>query len=506
MIRGALEADGRLAAKNAVKIRAALRQVADFKRVFEKYQETMPQPTDNPTQDRVRARSWIMLNVYINDEPLRLAVTRAWQEAFILGEVAADEWLRKTREANKADDIEVNWDNWKPGDVDTALNIKNFQKYLAKVNADSYFKTFNKETIVNLGTALSDSIELGLDAESAAVMISKHVASPSRALTIAITEQNRAMSFSTIERYKDAGLAKMEWAVSDPCKICAQNENQIVEIGQPFKSNDLQPPAHPHCRCVLLPVIPGMEDDDPMGIDGGLAPMPDGAAIVEETVFGDVGQAKDITSELAEEYGSDGRYTQRSADLQSKEFEPETRGDPTLEDIAKKQGFDGKAEMVDQEAFDKVVAEGGTVTYRGITDFYDSASANDAIYISGDVAITENFAQGKYFAGHGVYGNGTYTSVNIGVAKGYASEDGKKGSVVTMVIKPSAKIATPEQWEEAKLAAKQGTGGFTAASDQGRILAAQGFDGFTIAPKNSEHWASETIVILNRKALVVLKK
>jgi hypothetical protein len=111
MIKGALEADGRLAAKNAVKIRAALRQVADFKRVFEKYQETMPQPTDNTTQDRVRARSWVMLNVYLNDEPLRASVTRAWAEAYVLGRVAAEEWLRKTREANKADDIEINWDN-----------------------------------------------------------------------------------------------------------------------------------------------------------------------------------------------------------------------------------------------------------------------------------------------------------------------------------------------------------------------------------------------------------
>jgi hypothetical protein len=275
-----------------VKIRAALHQVADFKRVFNKYQETQPQPTDNPAQDRTRARSWILLNVYINDEPLRLAVTRAWQEAFILGQVAADEWLGKAREAKKADDIEVNWDTWKPGDVDTALNIKNFQKYLAKVNADSYFKTFNKETVINLGTALSDSIAAGLDAESAAVMIGQHVGSASRALTIAITEQNRAMSFSTIERYKEAGLAKMEWAVSDPCKICAQNESQIVEIGQPFKSNDTQPPAHPHCRCVLLPVIPGMEDD----LTGGTVTTPtvdaDGAIANEPFVPGVVPQGE----------------------------------------------------------------------------------------------------------------------------------------------------------------------------------------------------------------------
>jgi SPP1 gp7 family putative phage head morphogenesis protein len=250
-----------------VKIRAALHQVTDFKRVFDKYQETQPQPTDNPTQDRVRARSWILLNIYLNDEPLRQTVMRAWAEAYVLGQVAADEWIKKTKEANKADDIEVNWDNWKPGDKATALLLnptKGFEAYLQSTGGASYFKKFNKETIVNLGTALSDSIALGLDAESAAVMIGQHVASPSRALTIAITEQNRAMSFSTIERYKEAGLQKMEWAVSDPCDVCAKNDGQVIVIGQTFASGDAQPPAHPHCRCVLLPVIPGMEDEPEM--------------------------------------------------------------------------------------------------------------------------------------------------------------------------------------------------------------------------------------------------
>jgi hypothetical protein len=267
MIKGALEADGRLAAKNAVKIRAALHQVTDFKRVFNKYQETQPQPTDNTAQDRTRARSWLILNIYLNDEPLRQTVMRAWAEAYVLGQAAAGEWIAKTERANKADDIEVNWDNWKPGDKATALLLnptKGFEAYLQSVNADSYFKKFNKETVVNLGTALSDSIALGLDAESAAVMIGRHVASPSRALTIAITEQNRAMSFGSIQRYKEAELTKMEWAVSDPCDVCAKNDGQVIVIGQTFASGDQQPPAHPHCRCVLLPVIPGMEDEPEM--------------------------------------------------------------------------------------------------------------------------------------------------------------------------------------------------------------------------------------------------
>jgi hypothetical protein len=288
MIEGALKADGRLAAKNAVKIRAALRQVTDFKRVFNSYQETHPQPTDNVAQDRTRARSWLMLNVYLNDEPMRQAVTRAWAEAYLLGRAAAEEWFVKTRQANKADDLEINWDNWKPGDKVTALLLNptgGFSAYLRSVGGDSYFKKFNKETVINLGTALSDSIAAGLDAESAAVMIGRHVASPARALTIAITEQNRAMSFGSIQSYKDAQLQKMEWAVSDPCDVCAQNEGQVIVIGQTFASGNTQPPAHPHCRCVLLPVIPGMEDDL-TGIDGSItAPtLNDGGQLINEPV------------------------------------------------------------------------------------------------------------------------------------------------------------------------------------------------------------------------------
>jgi hypothetical protein len=310
MIEGALKADGRLAAKNAVKIRAALHQVADFKRVFNKYQEKQPQPTDNPTQDRVRARSWILLNVYLNDEPIKKAVMRAWAEAYVLGRVAAEEWLRKTREANKADDIEVNWDNWKPGDRVTALLLnpsKGFEAYLQLVGADSYFKNFNKETIVNLGTALSDSIAAGLDAESAAVMIGRHVANPSRALTIAITEQSRAMSFGSIQSYKDAELQKMQWAVSDPCDVCAKNDGQVIVIGQTFASGDTQPPAHPHCRCVLLPVIPGMEDD-PTGIDGNItAPtLDDGGQLVNKPVTDYRGYHQ--APRRADEFGSPATY------------------------------------------------------------------------------------------------------------------------------------------------------------------------------------------------------
>jgi hypothetical protein len=220
---------------------------------------------------------------------------------------------------------------------------------------------------------------------------------------------------------------------------------------------------------------------------------------------GEPGEGKDITSELAEEYGSDGEYTQQSADLRDKDFDPAQRGDATLEAIAKKQGFDGKAEMVDQEEFDKVVAEGGTVTYRGITPHYDGPGP-DAKYIATEGEITDQFAEGEYFGGMGVYGNGTYTATDISTANHYASEDGAGGSVVTMAVKPGARIASPTEWHKARQMAKEEKGGFTGANNEGRILAAQGFDGYRIIGKNVDDPASNFLIILNRKALVVLKK
>lgn len=217
-----------------------------------------------------------------------------------------------------------------------------------------------------------------------------------------------------------------------------------------------------------------------------------------------ISKGKDITSELGKEYGTDSE-TKRAQELRVQSMAPETRGDPIMKDIASKQGFTGEADMVDQQTFDKIVADGGHVTYRGITDYYNGPGP-DAKYISGEAGISEEFAKGSYFAGLGGYGSGSYTSSDLSVAQHYASEDGKSGGVITMVVKPGAKIATPQQWQAARQAARDGKGGFMGADNEGRILAAQGFDGFRIASKDVDHFSNQFTIILNRTAVAVLKK
>jgi hypothetical protein len=222
----------------------------------------------------------------------------------------------------------------------------------------------------------------------------------------------------------------------------------------------------------------------------------------------DIKEGKDIKSELGRDYGQVSE-TKEGQRLRVESNAPGTKGDPVLDDIAKRQGFDGPTELVSQEKFDEIVAEGGTVTYRGIGSHYDGPGPS-AKYIDGESAITQDFAKGDYYAGKGGYGSGTYTTGDISVAQHYATSpdngaDGA-GAVVTMVVKPGAKIATPQQWQAARIAARDEKGGFMGADNEGRILAAQGFDGFRINSKDSDHFSNQFIIVLNRTAVAVLDK
>ena len=256
---GAHKADVRIAAKNSVTMRAALRASINAQTIYEAYQETQPFVTDNNTQDRTRARAWAMLNVKIDPEPIKAALVKIYTDGFLLGLDASEEAFNKAeKEFNKAALTKANeyidWANWKPGNRAAALLFRPtgaFKEILD--NAGIVSKTIAKAGYDRIGTALSDSIAAGFSPGRAAKIIAEKIGDPARALTIAITEQNRAVSMATMQNYERFGLEKMEWSGAMPCDICAQNEGQVVAIGQPFNSGHTQPPVHPNCRCALLP-------------------------------------------------------------------------------------------------------------------------------------------------------------------------------------------------------------------------------------------------------------
>ena len=189
----ALEADARLAARNAVLIRAALRQSFDAERAYQGYLNTTPNLELNMVQQRVRARSWAIINLRINLEPLKAVVEKLWAEGLALGYAASGEALIEAQEAKKADTRSIiDWSKWKPGDEAAALVAKKpgLMDILRQAQGFTW-KNFSDTTLTDIGNALGEAIALGLDAKASAKLIANHAASPARALTIAITEQNR---------------------------------------------------------------------------------------------------------------------------------------------------------------------------------------------------------------------------------------------------------------------------------------------------------------------------
>lgn len=258
----AQKAEGRIAAKNASKIRAALGQQIDPEKVYEGYQETQPIKTDNLSRDRSRARSWAMLNVNLDMDSVYTALVRLWTEAYVLGQLAAREAIQQAIELKKAGDTDyIDWDNWQPGDEVAAALVNPPGALERLLNAGkARIKGLEKETYNEIGSALGESIALGLSGRQAARLIQNNVQSASRALTIAITETCRVRSLASMETYKEFGLEQHEWLPINPCDICALNDGAVVNIGSPFPSGVIQPPQHPNCKCAVMPVIPDMSE------------------------------------------------------------------------------------------------------------------------------------------------------------------------------------------------------------------------------------------------------
>jgi hypothetical protein len=74
------------------------------------------------------------------------------------------------------------------------------------------------------------------------------------------------MNVAATARYREAGINTVKWmavmggGTSVACEKCAQNDGLNRQIGEPFPSGNARPPAHPHCRCNLRPVIPDYND------------------------------------------------------------------------------------------------------------------------------------------------------------------------------------------------------------------------------------------------------
>ena len=81
--------------------------------------------------------------------------------------------------------------------------------------------------------------------------------SRSRSVMIARTESAAGYTGGSLAAYQDSGVVSgTTWLMGpDSCEICQALDGQTADLGADYPGGFAGPPAHPHCVCVLSPVI-----------------------------------------------------------------------------------------------------------------------------------------------------------------------------------------------------------------------------------------------------------
>ncbi len=128
----------------------------------------------------------------------------------------------------------------------------------AKARSAELVKGLDDETRRRMATVISGAIQDKTGLPKLAQAIHKHFEDMRnyRSLMIARTETANALEQAFMDRAEDMGVDMKEWVTFDPCEICEQNEREgVVPLHHVFSSGHERPPAHPNCRCALVPVI-----------------------------------------------------------------------------------------------------------------------------------------------------------------------------------------------------------------------------------------------------------
>jgi len=277
MSQGAQKASAQIAAKNAVKIRAALAGSIDARRVYTQYMDTTPPITADRTADRMRARAWAMKNVKLNLDIYEKVLRKHYADMYVLGQSDAAEAMADRAQKGpvatatskpKLDakgmpvfdpSFSINWDTWEPGNAAAAALLNppgGLKKLLGETDIQARGIADYSHDL--LGSALADGIAAGDTPVQIANSIRDSLSSPERALTIAITEGQRAKISANVDSYAANGVEQIEWTTNDPCPECQDNDGKIVTLGDDFPSGDQQPPVHPNCQCDVIPVMPDL--------------------------------------------------------------------------------------------------------------------------------------------------------------------------------------------------------------------------------------------------------
>jgi len=145
--------------------------------------------------------------------------------------------------------------------VEGAFDVTNpaVIKWIKKHTGES-IKSILDTTFDALKRTLAEGVENGDSITKLADRITKEYKDCKgyKATRIARTETSEASNQGAVKAYEQSGVVKLkEWlAEDDACEICLPLNGTKARLSGSFEGGYSAPPAHPSCRCTILPVIP----------------------------------------------------------------------------------------------------------------------------------------------------------------------------------------------------------------------------------------------------------
>jgi hypothetical protein len=150
----------------------------------------------------------------------------------------------------------VDWDKWKPGDSEAALKVSEGRFGDLLKNAGLTLRNIDKTTTDRIGNAIAQGLTNGDTASTIGDAVNAIIDDPIRADVIAMTETSRAFNSAAIDSYTESGLDGWEWlAYEGACDECGDDAG-------PHNFGDDFPPAHPSCRCGVLPLTQSTDNTE----------------------------------------------------------------------------------------------------------------------------------------------------------------------------------------------------------------------------------------------------
>lgn len=143
-----------------------------------------------------------------------------------------------------------------------------------KKNVDKFTKSMLDTDREKLTNTISEGIKQGQSIPEIRNQIASDFAtySKNQSQLIARTEVLRASNMASEDAYIQSGIVEAkQWLTFGATDECAKYEGQIERLGGNFysadnKFQDGDPPLHPNCRCVILPIVEGTKAFQPAPI------------------------------------------------------------------------------------------------------------------------------------------------------------------------------------------------------------------------------------------------